>query len=643
MGIFGALNTAVTGLRAQAYALENVSGNIANSQTTAFKRIDTSFQDLIPDNSVNQQLAGSVAAQSRTTNTVQGDIQSASVGTFMAINGDGFFVVTRPDSFNGGDPNFNDTELYTRRGDFQPDKNGYLVNGAGYYLMGIPVDPLTGLATSSRPEILQFKESYLPAQATTQIDYHANLARDAATLDTTLFQSNPINGAPISATILGSGATIAGDALPKQVGTVDLSLLSSAGGTLAIGATNITIPAGADLAAVIAAINGQTGTTGVTASADGNNHLVLTGADEKTSFAIGSGTTAGLLTEFGISTGTVNPINLLTQGIVLPGQTLTVSVNGGSAQTITFGPGNVETLADLQTALSGLTGVTASVDGSGNITLTAVNPAHTLDIGGTATPANFGMHVVKASPGGNGVIANDVPAFLANSLDGGVIGARDEAGTTVNVHFRWVKVGPDTWNLFYESNSAATGTATAWTNAGINFTFGANGQSSPPINSTTLSGLTVNGVSLGNVNLAFGSNGLTQFTDSNGVVKVNLLQENSVAAGELQSVAVNDKGNIVGTYSNGRTLILANITLANFAGAEQLKRIDGGAFEATDGSGVATYDGPGKILAQSLEGSNTDIADEFTKLIITQQAYSANTKVITTSNQMVQDLLNMLR
>ena len=49
MGIFGALTTAVTGLRAQSYALENVSGNIANSQTTAFKRIDTSFIDLIPD------------------------------------------------------------------------------------------------------------------------------------------------------------------------------------------------------------------------------------------------------------------------------------------------------------------------------------------------------------------------------------------------------------------------------------------------------------------------------------------------------------------------------------------------------------------------------------------------------------------
>ena len=49
MGIYGALSTAVTGLRAQSFALENISGNIANSQTTGFKRVDTDFLDLIPD------------------------------------------------------------------------------------------------------------------------------------------------------------------------------------------------------------------------------------------------------------------------------------------------------------------------------------------------------------------------------------------------------------------------------------------------------------------------------------------------------------------------------------------------------------------------------------------------------------------
>ncbi len=176
MGIFGALTTAVTGMRAQSFALENVSGNIANSQTTAFKRMDTSFVDLIPDEQPSKQLAGNVVANSRSTNTVQGDIQTSSIGTFMAINGDGFFVIQKPSNFVDNRPVFDGIDRYTRRGDFQPDKNGFLVNGAGYYLMGIPVDPTTGNLVGSVPQLLQFQNDFLPAQATTQIEYRANLA-----------------------------------------------------------------------------------------------------------------------------------------------------------------------------------------------------------------------------------------------------------------------------------------------------------------------------------------------------------------------------------------------------------------------------------------------------------------------------------
>ena len=157
-------------------ALENISGNIANSQTTAFKRIDSTFVDLIPDNDPTKQFAGSVVANSRSTNAVQGDIQNASVGTFMAINGDGFFVVQKPSDFADNRPVFDGIDRYTRRGDFQTDKNGYLVNGAGYYLMGIPVDATTGNLTGSVPQLLQFANDFLPAQATTQVQYRANLA-----------------------------------------------------------------------------------------------------------------------------------------------------------------------------------------------------------------------------------------------------------------------------------------------------------------------------------------------------------------------------------------------------------------------------------------------------------------------------------
>ena len=234
MGIFGALNTAVAGMRAQSFSLENISGNIANSQTTAFKRMDTSFVDMIPDAAASQQLSGSVTSNSRMTNTVQGDIQSNSIGTFMAINGDGFFVVSKPSSFSDNQPVFGGIDNYTRRGDFQPDKSGFLVNGAGYYLMGIPIDATTGNLVGSVPQLLKFQNDFLPAQPTTQIQYRANLASYPSTpghdvnvprselLDPANFSANPIAGSPSPAKITGTGATLSADAVAVTTGTVDL-------------------------------------------------------------------------------------------------------------------------------------------------------------------------------------------------------------------------------------------------------------------------------------------------------------------------------------------------------------------------------------------------------------------------------------
>ena len=135
MGLFDAMTAAVSGLQSQAFAIQNISGNIANSQTVAYKGIGTSFQDLIPSASVPAlQQAGGVIANSVATNTVQGTIQSETVGTYMAINGEGFFQVTAPSAFNGATPVFGGVVSYTRRGDFQLNANGNLVNGAGYYL-----------------------------------------------------------------------------------------------------------------------------------------------------------------------------------------------------------------------------------------------------------------------------------------------------------------------------------------------------------------------------------------------------------------------------------------------------------------------------------------------------------------------------
>jgi flagellar hook protein FlgE len=667
MGIFGALTTAVTGMRAQSFALENISGNIANSQTTAFKRIDTSFVDLVPDQPPSKQLAGNVVAQARSTNTVQGDIQTASIGTFMAINGDGFFVIQKPASVVDNKPVFSGINLYTRRGDFQPDKNGYLVNGAGYFLMGIPIDATTGNPVGSVPQVLKFQNDLIPAQATTQIEYRANLARYPLTdnadpdipgselLNPANFIANPLAGPPSAAKITGIGAALSPDAPAKVTGTAVLpATIANAGSFTINGSAAINITVGMTPAQVVAAINAAAppGLV-IPPTIDSSGHLVLTSTNADTDIVVTSASTA-TMAELGVAVGTTKPTNLLTQSAVAQGDTLTVKI-GVATKTIIFGTGvgEVSTLAELNSAPDGLGGVnggTASVNvATGNITINATSSTETITLSGTALPKTFGMQTTSAIPSNQQVIADDETAFLASSIGGTAVTAYDISGSPVNIQLRWAKVdsadsgGVDKWNLFYQVNSNATGTQVAWQNSGQDYVFNGNGQMTPPIANVTLQNVTVEGLQLGDIQLVHGSGGITQFADPNGTAKVNLLQQNGFPAGELQTVGVNDKGRVVGSYSNGRTIDLAEITLANFNGPNNLKRVDGGAFETTDESGPAIYGASGNVVGSSLEGSNTDIADEFTKLIVTQQAYSANTKVISTANQMVQDLLNMLR
>ncbi len=458
MGLFDALTTAVSGLQAQSFAMQNISGNIANSQTTAYKGIDTNFADLIPGDSVpTHQIAGGVIANSRATNNVQGTIQSTTSTTDMAVNGNGYFIVQAPTSFNGNQPLFGGIDSYTRRGDFQLDANGYLVNGAGYFLEGIPIDPTTGNPVGSVAAPLQFQGNFLPASATTTIGYGINLP------------SKP--------------------------------------------ATNAFIP-----------------TTP-------NSELL--------------------------------------------------------------------------------------------------------------NPVDFGTDPTMAGSGT--VVGSDVSTFVNESIDGGSVTIYDAIGTPANLQMRWAKTdsvaagGQDTWQLFYQTNSTAGPAQVAWQNANQSFVFDATGQLNPPITNLTLPGVTINGTSLGNITINSPTGGITQFANTSGVATVNNLQQNGFTAGQLKSIAVSDAGDIIGNFSNGQNVALAQVPLVHFNSPNNLKALDGGAYQLTDESGPAIAGSSGKIIGQSLEASNTDIATEFTKLIVTQQAYSANTKVITTANQMSQDLLNVIR
>ena len=651
MGIFDALTTAVAGLQAQAFALQNISGNIANSQTTGYKETDTSFADLVSAANANQQTPSGVIASSVATNSVQGTIQSTSISTDMAINGDGYFVVAQPAGQADNQPTFSGVDDYTRAGDFQLNSSGYLVNGAGYYLMGIPINSSTGNPVGSSPQVLQFNNDFVPAQATTAIQYQANLPSSPTSgmLDASAFEADPLAGAPVAAQIAGSGATLEPDAVAVGTGTVgslttSTALINGDTYTASDGTNTTSFTAGANstVADLLSAING--GSAAVTASLNSSGNLVLTGNNDVASVTVG-GTGAALI-GFGAGVNSFEPTNLLTQSAVAQGQTLTVTASNGTTQTITFGTGTnqVATLAELQTAIQGLSGVTGTVNtANGDITLTATDPTASLTVGGTASATKFGIENLTALPANGTVIGNDVSTFTGQSTDGGSLTAYDSEGNPVNVQFRWAQTASGTWQLFYQSNSSATATQTAWQNVGTTFTFSSSGELTPPLSSLTLQNLTVNGDSLGNVQLNFGTNGLTQFADTSGTSQVSQLQQNGYAAGQLQSVSVDTQNQIVGRFSNGQTVSLAQVTLASFNGQDSLQSLNGAAYAATAESGPPIYGATGSIVGSSLEASNVDIATQFSQLIVAQQAYSANAKVMSTADQMIQSLLQVVQ
>lgn len=139
--------------------------------------------------------------------------------------------------------------------------------------------------------------------------------------------------------------------------------------------------------------------------------------------------------------------------------------------------------------------------------------------------------------------------------------------------------------------------------------------------------------------------GLSQFASDFNVAFVN---QNGSAVGELNGVTVDDEGYVVATFSNGATQRIYRLPVATFANPLALDPRTGNVYAQTSGSGEfnlreAGAGGAGSIVPSSLEAANVDLADEFTKMIVTQRAYSANARVITTADQMLDELVHISR
>lgn len=148
-----------------------------------------------------------------------------------------------------------------------------------------------------------------------------------------------------------------------------------------------------------------------------------------------------------------------------------------------------------------------------------------------------------------------------------------------------------------------------------------------------------------NLGTAGNNDGLSIAANGGGITRAST---DGYTVGDLTQRMFNPAGEIVGTYSNGQTRVLGQLALATFVNERGLEKVGDTMFQATGASGQATLGEPmtgdrGEIAASMLENSNVDLSTEIVNMITTQRAYQSNSKVISTSDEMIQELLNMKR
>ena len=220
MSINSALLDGVSGLVANSSALAAISDNIANVNTTAYKRNQVDFATMVTSQAVKGEYsAGGVQGTSHTFVSQQGLIQAASSSTDLAISGDGFFVTSATST--------GQASAFTRAGAFTPDANGYLVNDAGLYLQGWPVQA-NGTFTTDPSDLslikaINVKNLGAAVQLTGQVGVSANLDQTTAVgAGAATYNASTKSMAAFAATGIGT---------PPDAPPMEFTVIDSVGGS----------------------------------------------------------------------------------------------------------------------------------------------------------------------------------------------------------------------------------------------------------------------------------------------------------------------------------------------------------------------------------------------------------------------------
>jgi flagellar hook protein FlgE len=235
----------------------------------------------------------------------------------------------------------------------------------------------------------------------------------------------------------------------------------------------------------------------------------------------------------------------------------------------------------------------------------------------------------------------------------------DSLGTAQTLNIQYTNTGTNAWQYTVTLPGSATGsTAATTTLATGSMTFNSSGQLTSPTGSVPTidipgttpgaSGFADGAASMSltwNLNDASGNPTITQQNIASAVNTTPT--QNGFAAGSLKSYSVLSDGTVEGTYSNGQTMALGQVAVASFSNPQGLAQAGDGNEQATSASGTAVVGqagvgGNGTITGGAVEGSNVNLSTEFANMIVAQQSYDANAKVLTTLNQVQQATIQMV-
>jgi flagellar hook protein FlgE len=215
----------------------------------------------------------------------------------------------------------------------------------------------------------------------------------------------------------------------------------------------------------------------------------------------------------------------------------------------------------------------------------------------------------------------------------------DSQGNAIPVTFTFAKTAANAWSV----TPSTTAAGAAITSAGWGMTF--NGQGTVATGGTGTLTLTYAGGATTPQDVTVDLSQMTQLASALSDLSANT---DGATAGTLTTFTVGQAGDITGIYSNGYKQPLGQLALASFANPSGLMKAGGNLFTASPNSGNANIGVPdsagrGQIATGFLEGSNVDLAQQFTNMIMAERGFQANSRVITTSDEILQDLVNLKR